>query len=101
MFWASFSGDFIRRRVQETTWTSTSGMRAKPWSNASGAVTEITTPVTIQAWFDPGVLQQPAGWIPNPDDILGNLTNASLKTGKLSGTLGAGQVLLAPITISV
>jgi hypothetical protein len=77
------------------------GLGVQVSANASGAVTETTIPVTVQAWFDPSVLQQPAGWIANPDDILGNLSNASLKTGKLSGTLGAGQVLLAPITISV
>lgn len=77
------------------------GLGVQVSANASGAVTEITIPVTVQAWFDPSVLQQPAGWIPNPDDILGNLSNAALKTGTQTGVLGAGQILKALIPISI
>jgi hypothetical protein len=75
------------------------GLGVQVSANASGSVTETTIPVTVQAWFDPGVLAQPADWIPNPDDIFGNLSN--LKTGKQSGALGAGQILHAGITIAV
>jgi hypothetical protein len=77
------------------------GLGVQVSASASGAVTEVTIPVTIQAWFDPSILQQPAGWVSNPDDILGNLSNASLKSGTQSGALGAGQTLLAAITIAV
>jgi hypothetical protein len=77
------------------------GLGVQVSATTSGSVTEITIQVTIQAWFDPSVLQQPPGWIPDPEDILGNLSNASLKTSKGTGALGAGQVLLMPITIAV
>ncbi len=76
------------------------GLGVQVSATASGSVTERTIPVTVQAWFEPSVLKQPSGWVPNPDDILGNLSNASLKTGKQAGTLGAGQTLLAAIMIS-
>jgi hypothetical protein len=77
------------------------GLGVQVSAAASGAVTEITIPVTVKAWFDPSVRQQPAGWIANPDDILGNLSNPVLAQGSFSGALGAGQVLVAPITIAV
>jgi hypothetical protein len=77
------------------------GLGVQVSANTSGAVTETTIPVTLQAWFDPSVRQQPPRWIPNPDDILGNLSNPSLKTATHTDVLGAGHVLLASIKISV
>jgi hypothetical protein len=77
------------------------GLGIQVSSSGSGAVTETTTPVTVKAWFDPSVLKQPAGWIPNPDDILGNLSSASLKTGSMTGAIGPRQILFAAIGISV
>jgi hypothetical protein len=77
------------------------GLGVQVSADASGAVTEITIPVTVQAWFDPTVLTQPTGWIPNPDDILSKLSSAALKTGKISGALGGQQILFAAISISV
>ena len=77
------------------------GMGIQVTSHATDPVTEATTAVTVQAWFDPGVLKQPAGWAPNPDDILGNLTNPALKTNTQNGALGARETLFATITISV
>jgi len=76
------------------------GLGVQVSGTASGSVTERTIPVTVQAWFDPSVLQQPSGWIPNPDSILGNLSNAALRTEKQNGALGAGQTLFAAIKIS-
>jgi hypothetical protein len=76
------------------------GLGVQVSADASGAVTETTIPVTVQAWFDPSVLVQPPGWIPNPDDMLGNLSNASLKSGTQTGALGAGHILYAAITIA-
>jgi hypothetical protein len=64
-------------------------------------VTETTEAVTVQAWFDLGVLNQPKNWTPNPDDILGNLANPALKTAKSDGALSPRQSLVVPITISV
>jgi len=75
------------------------GLQVSP--NASGAVTEVTTPVTVQAWFDPSALQQTPDWIPNPDDILANLASSSLRKGQQSGALGPGQTVLAAISISL
>lgn len=77
------------------------GLGVQVSAGAGGAVTENTIAVTVQAWFDPSVLTQPPGWISNPDDILSNLANPALKTGKMTGALGATQVLIAGITISV
>lgn len=77
------------------------GLGLQMTADASPSVTQTTIPVTVQAWFDPSVLQQPAGWIPNPDDIFANLSNPSLKSGKQTGPLGAGQTLYAAITIAV
>ena len=77
------------------------GLGIQVTSHATDPVTEATTPVTVQAWFDPGVLNQPKDWVPDPDDILGNLGNPSLKTGTQTGALGARQTLVVGITISI
>jgi len=77
------------------------GLGIQVSADGSGSVTEVTIPVTVQAWFDPTVQAQPAGWVPNPDDILGNLSNPQLKTGKTTGALGPQQTLFAKITIAV
>ncbi len=77
------------------------GLGIQVTSTATDPVTEATTAITVKAWFDPSVLTQQSGWVSNPDDILGNLTNVSLKTGTQTGALGARQTLFAPITISV
>ena len=76
------------------------GLGVQVSAASSGAVTEITIAVIVRAWFDPGVLTQPVGWVSNPDDILSNLSNPALKTASMSGALGAGQILVAAITIS-
>jgi hypothetical protein len=56
---------------------------------------------TVTAYFDPSVLTQPAGWIPNPDDILSDLSNPSLKTSSLAVQLGSGQELPMSFSITV
>jgi len=76
------------------------GLGVQVSAGAGGAVTETTIPVTVEAWFDPSVLSQPPGWIPDPDDTLGKLGTAALKTGQMTGALGAAQVLFAGITIT-
>ena len=77
------------------------GLGVQVSTDSTGAVTETTIPVTVKAWFDPGAQQQGAGWIPNPDSILSNLSSATLKTGSMTGALGPRQVLFAGISISV
>lgn len=77
------------------------GLGVQVSASSSGAITETTIPVTVTAWFDPGVQQQPVGWIPNPDSILTNLSNTAWKTGSMTGALGARQVLYAAISITV
>ncbi|HEX4319709.1 MAG TPA: hypothetical protein VHZ52_02310 [Acidobacteriaceae bacterium] len=77
------------------------GLGVQVSSGGSGSVTESTLAVTVHAWFDPTVLQQPAGWVPNPDDTLKTLTNPALKTANIASTLAAGQTILAAITISL
>jgi len=77
------------------------GLGLQVSKDASGSVTETTVPVTIQAWFDPGVRTQPAGWVPDPDAILGSISGTTLKTGKTTGTLGPSMMFPAAIAISV
>lgn len=77
------------------------GIGVQVSTNSTGAVTETTIPLTVQAWFDPSALNQPSTWIPDPDDILNNLANASLKTNTLAASVGPGQTFFAAITISV
>ena len=67
----------------------------------TGAVTKATVAVTVTAWFDPSVLNQPSEWIPNPDDILNNLASASLKSGTLTTQIGPGQTVNRSLAISV
>jgi len=67
----------------------------------TGAVTQATVAVTVTAWFDPSVLNQPSGWIPNPDDMLNNLASASFKTGTLTTQIGPGQTVNRSLAISV
>lgn len=74
------------------------GLGLQVSSSGGGAVTEMTTPATVQAWFDPGVPNQPKGWIPNPDDLLRN--SAALKTGTQTIQIGPGVRLSITISIS-
>lgn len=69
--------------------------------SASGAVTQPTVAVTVAAWFDPTVLSQPAGWIPNPDDMLTTLTTGPFKTASLTASVGPGQTVTKSLAISV
>jgi hypothetical protein len=52
-------------------------------------------------YFDPSVLTQPPGWIPNPDDILDNLSNAALLKGGQDVQLASGQELNLSFAIAV
>jgi hypothetical protein len=67
------------------------GLTVQANSEDGGPVTIATTAATITAYFDPSMLNQPSSWKPNPDDILNNLTNASLKSTSSAVQLGPGQ----------
>ena len=67
----------------------------------SGAVTKATVGITLTAWFDPSITNQPAGWIPNPDDVLNNLTSPPLKKGSFNTQIGPGQTVSQSLAISL
>ncbi|MGA7235763.1 MAG: hypothetical protein WBY44_08790 [Bryobacteraceae bacterium] len=70
-------------------------------SNTTGAVTETTTTATVTAWFDPSSLNKPKGWIPNPDDILLNLSSSQWKSVSQPVQLSPGQTVFVTLTISL
>jgi hypothetical protein len=70
-------------------------------SNTTGAVTETTTSATVTAWFDPSSLGEPKGWVPNPDDILLNLSSSQWKSASQPVQLGPGQTVFVTLTISM
>ncbi len=77
------------------------GLTPQTSANSSGPVTEKTLSVTLTAWFDPSALQQPSSWIPNPDDVLVNLSNPALKSASLPEGLAPGQSITALLQINV
>lgn len=77
------------------------GLGFKLSSNATGAVTEATIAATVTAFFDPATLTQPRGWVPNPDDILLNLSNPQWKSATQAVQLGSGQTVFVTLTISM
>lgn len=93
--------------VQPATGATSSTTLATGMTGANGeallAVAGLKTSVaaTIQVWFDPATLTQPSTWIPNPDDILTNTSNPSLKSATQAAQLGVGQLLTTSIPISV
>jgi hypothetical protein len=86
------NGEALLAVVGLTLQTSTSG---------TGPVTVSTVAATVHVYFDPSVLTQPPGWIPNPDDILGNLSNASLRSGGQDVQLASGQELNLSFAIAL
>jgi len=77
------------------------GLGVQPSQSSHGSVTESTVDVRVDAWFDPTVLTQPPGWIPNPDEILNRLFDPELKNSAQSAQIGAGQTLSLSFAISV
>jgi hypothetical protein len=70
-------------------------------NTGGGPVTVSTVEATVTAYFDPSVLSQTAGWIPNPDDILTNLSNPALKSSSQAVQLGSGQELTMSFALTV
>lgn len=77
------------------------GLSVQPNTSGSGPVTVSTVAATVKVFVDPTVLTQPSGWIPNPDDVLLNLSNPAIVSASLPVTLSAGQELSMSFTISV
>jgi hypothetical protein len=79
---ADANGEALLAVVGLTVETNTSG---------TGPVTLSTVAVTVKAFFDPSILNQPSGWIPNPDDILNSLSNPALLSSSQSISIASGQ----------
>lgn len=77
------------------------GLTVQANTSGGGPVTTSTVAATVKAYFDPSVLTQPPGWIPNPDDILSNLSNPALKTSTQPVQLSSGQETAMSFAISV
>ncbi len=77
------------------------GLTVQANTGGGGPVTVSTVAATITAYFDPSTLSQPAGWIPNPDDILTNLSNPALKSSSQAVQLGSGQELAMSFALTV
>jgi hypothetical protein len=67
------------------------GPTLQPNPQGGGDVTVSTVSATATAYFLPSNLTQPSGWIPNPDDILHDLTNTALVTSSSPVTFSSGQ----------
>lgn len=77
------------------------GLKLQANVSGSGPVTLSTVAVTITAYVDPSVRTQPSGWIADPDDILGNLTNPALRVSSQSAELRPGQELNLSFGVAV
>ncbi len=77
------------------------GLTVQANTGGSGPVTTSTVAATVIAYFDPSVLSQPTGWIPNPDDILNDLTNPALKSSSQAVELSSGQEMAMSFAITV
>jgi hypothetical protein len=72
---------------------------------AGGAVMQKTTPVSIAAFFDTNngdtaSSTQPAGWLPDPDQMLLNLKGASVKSATQAAQLSPGTSQSFTLSIS-
>jgi hypothetical protein len=77
------------------------GLTVQANTGGSGPVTVSTVAATVTAYFDPSVLSQPTGWIPNPDDILTSLPNPALKSSSQAVQLTSGQEIAMNFAITV
>lgn len=81
------------------------GLTMQASTSSSGPVTTSTVAATVTAYFDPTVLTQPPGWIPNPDDILNKISNPALISSLVSSSqsvqLSSGQELSMSFALTV
>jgi len=81
------------------------GLTVQASTSSSGPVIVSTVGATVTAYFDPTVLTQPPGWIPNPDDILNKISNPALISSLVSSSqpvqLSSGQELSMSFELTV
>jgi hypothetical protein len=77
------------------------GLTLQPSTSGTGPVTVSTVAATVTAYFDPAALTRPQGWIANPDDTLGNLSNAAWRKSSQKVQLGPGQETNLSLAITV
>lgn len=77
------------------------GLTVQPNTSGTGPVTTSVTPATVTAYFDPAILKQPTGWIPDPDDISLNLSNPALKSSSQPVQLSSGKEFPMSFQITV
>ncbi len=77
------------------------GLTVQANTSGSGPVTTSTVAATVTAYFDPSNMTQPSGWIPNPDDILNDLTNPALISSSQPVNLSSGQELSMSFALTV
>jgi hypothetical protein len=77
------------------------GLTVQPNTSGSGPVTTSVTPATVTAYFDPTSLNQPSGWISDPDDIASNLSNPALKSSSQTVQLSSGAEFPMSFQITV
>ncbi|HVZ23034.1 MAG TPA: hypothetical protein VG871_18300 [Vicinamibacterales bacterium] len=66
------------------------GVRQSESDSGDGAVITATIDVTATAYFDPAHAAPDDAWVPDPDDVLNALTNASLKQASQAAQIGRG-----------
>lgn len=76
------------------------GLTVQPTTSGTGPVTTSVTPATVTAYFDPTILSQPSGWIPNPDNISTNLSNLK-SSGPQTVQLSSGEEFPMSFQISL
>jgi hypothetical protein len=67
--------------------------------NGGGAVVATTVDATVTGLFDPSNLQQPKDWLPDPDTVLHNLGDTTLK--KNTKTVKIGRGTLSVLTMEI
>ena len=73
------------------------GVRAN--ANGGGAVMESSVAVTVQAVFDPSVLNQNADWVPDPDLLLQAPDSPAFRRASAAAQVAGGAML--PITLTI
>ena len=68
---------------------------------AGAAVVTATFDAAVTAYFDPANATRNDQWVPDPDDVLGHLNNAALKTGTTAEPVKIGRGTLSEITIPI
>jgi len=69
-------------------------------ATAGGSVMQKSTAVSISAFFDMANSTQPAGWLPDPDQMLLNLKGASVKSATQAAQLSPGTSQSFTLSIS-